>query len=150
MNWTIVALALCAAMTGASAAPAPSGTRTLAQGQYSKVEKPEKVVVRSQAELQKLWGKLKPGAGFSETGGGPPALPKVDWSKEMVLAVFLGARPSAGYKVEVRSVAEKSGSLVARVVETKPPKDAITASVLTQPFHVVAVKKSSLPVKWER
>lgn len=117
--------------------------RTVSQGPHSGVAKPEKVVVRSQAEMQKVWTLV-----HNQSSATKP-LPRVNWDHEMVLGVFLGMRPSSGYKVDIREVKEMGGKLVVRVAETRPPKDAITLTVLTHPYHLVAVKKSALPVVWE-
>jgi hypothetical protein len=38
--------------------------------------------------------------------------------------------------------------IVVSVEESSPPADAITIQVMTQPYHVVVVKRSDLPVRF--
>ena len=59
----------------------------------------------------------------------------------MVVGVFLGSRPTAGFGVEIVSAREEQGALVVRYRETRPAADAIAAQVLTSPYHLVAVPK---------
>jgi hypothetical protein len=61
----------------------------------------------------------------------------------------MGQKPTSGYGIRIRQAAVEKGKLVVRVTERRPPPDAITAQVITAPFHVVAVKKTDLPVTWE-
>jgi hypothetical protein len=123
---------------------ASTSPRLLAHGEQSGISKPEKLVVKSQPELDRLWKRAR-AAGAPD---GRKAAPKVDWSREMVIAVFLGERPSAGYRVEIPEVKESGGKLQVRVTEVKPPADAITASVITTPYRVVAVRRNQRPVQW--
>ena len=55
----------------------------------------------------------------------------------MVVGVFLGGRPTAGYGVEIVGVREEHGALVVEYGETRPPAARITAQVLTAPYHLV-------------
>lgn len=59
----------------------------------------------------------------------------IDFSKEAVVAVFAGTKPTSGYDVEISS----SGSVVS-VKMKNPPKDAIVLEVLTSPCKIVAVQ----------
>src|SRR5947209_5216395 len=107
--WTAGGLLLIGA-----AACAASGSlvlRTLAQGQTSPVEKPLRQVARTPAEWNALWARH-----LGATAGGKPA-PKLDFTREMGAAVFLGTRPSGGYSVEIRDAREQKGHLVITVVE---------------------------------
>jgi hypothetical protein len=100
-------------------------------------------VVRTPAEWSALWSKHGGG------GAGAPALPAVDFSRNMVLAAFLGTRRTAGYAVRISGATEEGKKLAVRVSERKPPPGAVTAQVITAPFHIVAVPKSALPVVWK-
>ena len=67
----------------------------------------------------------------------------VDFSNEMVVGVFLGSRPTAGHGVTIASVSEEGGVLHVRYRESQPPPGAISAQVITFPYHLVAVSKSN-------
>jgi hypothetical protein len=124
------------------AAPAKE-MRTLASGPMSGTGQARRGVARTPAELAKLW-KL-----FGNGAPGARTPPRVDWKTEMVLAVFLGQRPSGGYSVEIQSVRPEARRLVVEVAERTPPPGTMSIQVLTTPFQVVAVRKSALPVVWK-
>lgn len=115
--------------------------RTIDKGTRSDIGSARQVVVRSDAEWLALWREHRPDANR----------PAVDLSKEMVAAVFLGSRPTAGYSVAIVAAEEADGALRIRYRETSPPRDAITAQVITFPYHIVAIPKSSAgDVKFEK
>jgi len=64
----------------------------------------------------------------------------------MIVAVFLGEKPTGGYKVEITAIEEDRGKGRLRVVvrERKPPAGAMVIQALTQPYHIVRVKKIDL------
>ena len=120
--------------------------RTLVQGAMSRVKTPGKAVARTPEEALKLWKQ--------HTGGQAPSekspLQRVDWSKEMVLAVFMGTRPTGGFGIRIRDAREEKGKLVVTYGERLPGREDIVTQALTSPFHIVAVKRSSLPVEWKQ
>jgi hypothetical protein len=128
-----------------AAAGAAEAARSLAEGPYSGIMKAQRRLVKTEAEWTKLWQEHQ-----SNRVGADTKPPKVDWSKEMVLAVFLGSRPSGGYGVKVVEIAPEKGRLAVKLVERKPDPGMMSAAVITSPFHIVAVKKSSLPVAWKQ
>src|SRR5919205_627256 len=110
--WTYLAV-IAATLTGASGVmmacecggPAKAAVRSTPKGvlrewrgAYGGVSERSQRVVRTQAEWERLWAQLR-----GNEVPAPPA-PKVDWSREMVLAVFMGERNSGGHSVSVRSV----------------------------------------------
>jgi hypothetical protein len=113
--------------------------RSLDKGPSSQVDAAKQVAVQSPAEWNALWSQH----------AGDRARPSVDFTKEMVLAVFLGTRPSAGFSVEIVGAREESGALIVSYRETRPQPGGVAAQVLTSPYHVVAVPKHG-DVKWER
>lgn len=120
---------------------AESELRTLARGSQSGVKKADRAVARNQEEWQALW---KRHAGDASTAEAP----KVDWSKEMVLAAFMGTRNTGGYSVQISSAKEQAGKLVVLVEAKTPRPGGLVTQSITSPFHMVAAPKSSLPVSW--
>ncbi len=108
-------------------------SRTIEKGDQSHVDQPTQVVVRDQTEWQRLWQRHAPDR----------PLPAVDFAAESVVALFLGARNTAGYSVAVLSTTEANGVLLVRYKETVPAPGAIAAQVLTFPYHIVAIPKTS-------
>jgi protease stability complex PrcB-like protein len=114
--------------------------RTIARGDQSGVDVERQVVARTAAEWAALWRQHAPGQ--------PP--PSVDFAKEMVVAVFLGSRNTAGYSVEIVSAETEQGSLIVRYRPRAPSPDAITAQIITTPFQVVAMPRATGDVKFQR
>ena len=77
-------------------------------------------------------------AGFwSELGvGGRPA---VDFTRDVVVAVAAGQRPTGGYEIAVDRVRQVNGELTVEVVETTPGPNCMTTTSLTQPVDVIVV-----------
>jgi len=113
--------------------------RSLDKGITSQIDVARQAAVRSDAEWNMLWSQH----------AGDRARPAVDFNREMVLAVFVGTRPTAGFSVEIVGAREESGALVVSYRESRPPAGIVTAQVLTSPYHLVAVPKHG-DVKWER
>jgi PrcB C-terminal len=111
-------------------------------GTSSGVTERSQRVVRTQAEWERLWAQVH------AVQVPPPAAPKIDWSREMVLAVFMGERNSGGYRVAIRGVKPGEKEIVVEVEEAGPPPGAITTEALTQPYQLVVVKRSDLPVRF--
>jgi PrcB C-terminal len=101
--------------------------RELRQGDESNVDAARQVVVRTQAEWEALWRQHSPDA----------PRPQVDFRSDMVLALFLGSRPTPGYAVNIVSVTAVGDDLIVRYRETKPPPGGVTIQVLTFPYHMV-------------
>ena len=121
--------------------PAPLAIRSIGRGAISRVDSPRQAVARTPEEWAALWGLHAPDR----------PLPAVDFSKEMVVAIFLGSRPSAGYAVEVTAVkAINDGAIVVQFYETQPPRDRVTAQVITDPYDIVAVPSRAGNVVFEK
>ena len=114
--------------------------KTLDKGMQTNVEEPRQVTVRSADELAKLWRVHSPDR----------AQPSVDFTRDMVVGVFLGSRPTAGYNVEIVSAREEQGALVVRYRATVPARDTMTAQILTMPYHLVVVPRYAGDVKFEK
>jgi PrcB C-terminal len=118
----------------------PPPVRTVGKGSMSTIEQPRQVTVRSAADWDALW---------KENGATAP-VPAVDFSREMVVGIFLGSRPTAGYAVEIVRAVGNSDSFIVEYVETRPSRDAITAQVLTSPYHLAAIPKHEGTVAFKK
>lgn len=116
------------------------GLVTIAQGTYSSVEEARETVARTQGEWVALWK--------AHGQGEPPAA--VDFSKEMVAAIFLGTRATGGYSVQIVGTSREKDALVIAYVEQRPGGDAIVTQALTSPFHIVRLPRHDGPVRFRR
>jgi len=133
---TIAMMVLAAMIQGTS----PNEIRSLARGDQSNIDDARQVVARTSAEFDTLWRQHAPER---------PA-PTVDFSREMVVGVFLGSRPTAGYGVDILGTREDQGTLVVQYRERRPARGMITAQVLTSAFQIVALPARTGEVKFER
>lgn len=112
--------------------------RTIDKGAQSDIDSPRQTVARTAAEWTALW----------KAHDAKPA-PVVNFDREIVVALFMGSRPTAGYSVAIVAVTEHDGALVVTYKETAPPPGAITAQILTFPYHIVALPKHTGPVTFQ-
>jgi hypothetical protein len=119
---------------------APANIRTVVKGPTSGIHLAKQVVVRSAEEWQELW----------RAHGASGQDPAIDFSREMVVGVFGGERPTSGYGVEIVRTLEAIGTLIVDYVETRPAADAITAQIVTSPYHLVAVPKHDGEVRFQK
>jgi len=136
MRLALLALSLFAMVSAQEPAP-----RTIEKGDQSNIESPMQAIARTQAEWEALYRK-------HNYDRQPP---KVDFSKEMVVAVFMGSRPNAGFSTTILSSLTVNGVLVVRYKETMPRPGTVSAQVLTFPYHIVAIPKADVTdVKFEK
>lgn len=79
-----------------------------------------------------------------------PPVPRVDFQRETVVAIFLGTKSTGGYSVSVQQVSEENGELYLDVVQGSPAPGAITTQALTSPWVIVRVQRGGYPVAWLR
>jgi PrcB C-terminal len=105
--------------------------RLLEKGSDSQLDDGQQATVRSVAEWTALWTRH----------AGERPRPAVNFARDMVVGVFLGSRPTAGFDVEIVGAREEGDALVVQYRETRPAAGNVTAQVLTSPYHLVAVPK---------
>ena len=66
-------------------------------------------------------------------------MPVIDFTKSMVVGIFLGSKPSAGYEVEIVGVRAQEKDLVVEYVQKQPGRGTLAAQILTEPYHLVSV-----------
>ncbi|MFC1801459.1 protease complex subunit PrcB family protein [Nanoarchaeota archaeon] len=106
-------------------------------------EKQDYVII-NEDDLMEMWEKVY-------TNVDPvPELPDVNFDEEMVIAVFLGTKPTGGYTIEITEVVETEDSLEVYVKETSPSPRNIVALAVTYPEHIVKVEKTDKEVVFKR
>jgi hypothetical protein len=115
--------------------------RTIAKGDQSNIESATQVLARNESEWVALWRR--------HAGDGDR--PRVDFTREMVVGVFMGSRPTAGFSTTIVTSTAVKEVLVIRYRETIPSRNAMTAQVLTFPYHLVAIARATVTdVKFEK
>ena len=113
---------------------------TVAGGPISRIDEARKVVIRTDAEWLALW----------KSHSAAPA-PPVDFSKSIVVGVFLGMRPTPGYTVTVLRVTRTGTGAVVEYRQTEPDRNGMMmAQMLTFPFHLVSLPSDIQTVEFKQ
>ena len=75
-----------------------------------------------------------------------PPLPEIDFSREMLIVVTLGARPTGGYGIIVDAVYEQHDQLEVVVRSISPGKSCFVTQSTTQPVDIVRLAKTERSV----
>jgi hypothetical protein len=100
----------------------------------------ERIVVRDSASWAALWPRIV------GTHSPKPRVPRVDFTREMLLVASMGRRSSGGYVIAIDSVHTASDSLRVVVREQSPGPRCGTPGVLSSPVALARVQRSTLPV----
>lgn len=111
----------------------------LASGVRSSVPSRVNYLITSSSELVRLWAML----------GTPAKVPPVDFSKNEVVAVFAGQKPTTGYTIVVSKIQDDGAGRMVTVDVMEPNAGCATAQSLTEPYQIVQVPKTSLPFTHE-
>lgn len=116
---------------------------TIDSGSNSGVDTRGAVTVRDEGEWLALWRRHT----ANQHPAPPP--PTVDFSSEMVVAVFSGERRSGGFTIQVDRIKNTGNKLMVMVSESTPAPGSINMMMITQPYHIVRLGKSPLPVVFQ-
>jgi hypothetical protein len=106
--------------------------RTVARGDNSKVGQHHEFVVRTAGRWQLIW--------WEHTGS--YEFPPVDFSRDMVIAVFGGTHTADSLEadsLQIVSVTREGGVLAVRYQEQRAEAGARIAGAATRPFHIITV-----------
>jgi hypothetical protein len=113
-------------------APYGSGSvlelRRIGQWTRTGIGEARRLVIRDANAWAQFWSEL----GMGER-------PNVDFTRDVVVAVAAGQRPTGGYEIAVDRVTSAGGELTVEVVERTPGPNCMTTASLTQPVDVVVV-----------
>ena len=71
----------------------------------------------------------------------------VDLRERTVVAIFMGYRPTSGYSIEIADVTEQDQKMFIKVNLKQPGKNCINLQVITNPYQIVSIKKTNLPIE---
>ncbi|WMW81620.1 hypothetical protein RF679_04890 [Undibacterium cyanobacteriorum] len=109
------------------------------QSNISGVQSSRYVVIHDQSSWEKLW---------AEHDQGKQAIPAIDFSQKMVIAVFSGLKPNGCYGIADVQIWRYNGSINVSVRESSPSPVALCALYLPSPAYLVAIDKTSEPVEF--
>ncbi|MFA9275458.1 MAG: hypothetical protein ACEQSE_11355 [Candidatus Aquirickettsiella gammari] len=118
--------------------------RTIESGMNSGISNARNIVIRDQASWNQLWQEHQHG------NGGSNPTPAVDFSKKMLIAVFLGTQASGCSGIQEFHVWRDAGKLVATHYDVLAGPASICTANITKPFHIAEVDLSSENVEFIR
>ncbi len=101
----------------------------------SRYEGKTKYVINNNEDWQFLWNEVY------SIQQPTPLLPTVDFSKDIVIAVFQGVQGSGGYSIEIIKIIEAENSIKVFIRETSPGPSCEVTAALTQPYHIIKTSK---------
>lgn len=117
--------------------------RLLHKGVYggSKDLNPSALWVTEENQLQKIYHQL----GKLTIGSVKKQFPAVDWSREGVLFVTMGTKPTGGYQLQLgqKNVIITNGFAFVKLVWVEPPAGAMLPQVITSPFVMIILPKTN-------
>lgn len=78
------------------------------------------------------------------------AAPDVAFDQMMVVGIFLGNRPTTGYKVEITGARKEGAELVITWREVAPAEGASVNATVTSPFALAGIQRHDGPVRFEK
>ncbi len=111
---------------------------SISKGQASSISEQRQLVIRDEQGFKDIWQEIDDVRG----------LPEIDFENNMVIAVFMGERPTGGYGIEIKSIDEYPDRITVNIVETEPGPDELTTQALTYPYHIVTTEKTDSEVRF--
>lgn len=107
-------------------------------GENCAIEKATTRVINNAAEWQSFWLEL---AGRGASAADAPK--DVDWMKDKLIVITLGAKPTPGYSVFVENVERtRASEYVVQYVESQPIPGQLLPQVMTSPFVIIRIEKT--------
>jgi hypothetical protein len=117
---------------GGRLADGPVAFQTILAGANSLADTSSVVLVKNESHWEKIWiqakGRVDP----------LPSRPTVDFSRQYVIAAFMGERPSSGYRIEISAI-EKKGNILDVYVKKYETPGMLT--VITNPFYLARIPR---------
>lgn len=110
---------------------------TISKGTYSQQAEKEYFVIKDAESFNQLLEKIS-GSDTEITNT------DVDFSKEMVIGVFLGEKPTGGYTVEISDVLKQDDYIEFLIKINEPDPGEIVTEAITSPYHIIKINKSDM------
>jgi hypothetical protein len=101
-----------------------------------------RLVVRDTSSWRELWQRI------NRPFIPQPALPAIDFDRDMVIVAALGTKPSGGYDVIIEGAEEDSAGIEVSVKRSTPGAGCALTAALTQPVDLATVPARRVPVRF--
>ena len=103
------------------------------KGSFCLIKDSREIVLSERDVWRTLW---------HEMNGEDSKTPRVDFDRQMVVGIFLGEKPVAGYTVSLLPAKEENGQIVIHYVVAEPPANQPAATVIVHPYHLMTIPKT--------
>lgn len=101
---------------------------TLFSSAYQGRETAENLIITNQKDLDELYASVN-----------NEEVPKVDFSKNQVVALFLGTKNTGGHGISIDRVEAQDNKIIVYKKIQRPDKDAMVTMALTNPFVIAEI-----------
>jgi hypothetical protein len=119
---------------------APVPFTPVSRGSHGGVTERRFVLVNALEEWKELWIEIK------GCVAPVPPVPEVDFSRQVIAAVFQGLQRSGGYSISVEAIIETVDRVEVEVREKEPGPRSLVTMALTSPWEAVAFPRPTKPV----
>ena len=105
------------------------------KGSQSGIKTEKQQVITSAEEFANIWKE-----NFSLTVPNP-AIPEIDFSKKMVIAIWMGEKNRGGFDVDIQSINIEDEFMVIVIKHIQPGKTCISTMSIEQPFLFALIDK---------
>ncbi|MFX1535785.1 MAG: protease complex subunit PrcB family protein [Promethearchaeota archaeon] len=117
---------------------------TIEQGAYCGITTRVNYTITESEAWEKLW------TDFHRGHTPLPELPSIDFTTELIFAVFQGERSTGGYMTNITRISVTETSFKVYIDEVHPGAHCVTTQAITQPYHIVKISNfpQKLPVQF--
>ena len=105
-------------------------------GTFSAIDDKREVLINNNEQFQSLMNEIYKNLDQI------PRTPVVDFTKNSVIAVFIGTRSNGGFMVAIDSITEGSNSISVNITENTPGINCVVTEAITKPFSIVKIPKT--------
>lgn len=107
---------------------------TISKGISSQQVEKEDFVIKDTESFNQLLAKIS-------NSNSDIANKDIDFSKEMVVGVFLGEKPTGGYSVEITDVSIQKDYIEFLIKINEPDSGEIVTEAITSPYRIIKLKR---------
>lgn len=87
----------------------------------------------------------------NETSCGDTTIPStVDFSKNNLIGIFSGTKPTTGYQIKISSILENDCEVVVQFYEKEPAENSENEQALNNPYDFVLIPKTTKPIYFNK
>ena len=98
------------------------------------------IQIRNAEDFQDLW------TIHSQPTGA--AMPKIDFEKDMVLAVFYGQTQTGGHDIYIHDIEEQDTEIIVNIRTVEPAPNSMRTMMISQPNMIVSIPKTDKPIRF--